>query len=87
MFFFRYKRLKEEENLQKRAEKQQNPYEMECEKRKELYDIAIVLEKSDFLNILYKYKMQKITLTKTKDLLSIKCGLSESDILLILENL
>lgn len=55
-------------------------------KQKEQEQVALVLEKSDFLNILYKYKMQKITLTKAKDLLFSKCKLSEPEIVLILKN-
>lgn len=54
-------------------------------KQKEQEQVALVLEKSDFLNILYKYKMQKITLTKAKDLLFSKCK-SEPEIVLILKH-
>ena len=46
-----------------------------------------VLGKSDFLNILYKYKKQQLTLTKTKDLLFSKCKLSESEVVLILKHI
>lgn len=84
-FFARGKRLDLEKHLREEAEKSQKLYEIEWKKQKELSNIALVLKESDFLNILHKYKMQTVNLTEAKDLLSTKCGLTDSDILLILK--
>ena len=53
---------------------------------KQLSDIILVLKKYNFLNILHKYKMQKITLKEAKNLLSANFGLKENDILSILNS-
>ena len=84
-FVLRQKRLNSEKNLREEAKRDQNLYEIGSEKRKEVYNIARILENSEFLNILTLYKMQKVNLTEAKDLLSTKFELSESDILLILK--
>lgn len=82
--FFRHNRLKKDE--EERQEHQQNIGERESLERKEYSEILIVLKKSNFLTILYNYKMQKITLREAKDLLSDNFGLSNSEILSILNN-
>ena len=84
-FVLRQDRLNSDKNLREEAKRNQNLYEIGSEKRKEVSNIARILENSEFLNILILYKMQKVNLTEAKDLLSTKFELPESDILLILK--
>ena len=67
-------------------ESQQYFDEKQRTEEKEFSDIIIVLKESNFLNILHKYKMQKLTLKETKNLLSANFGLKENEILSILNS-
>ena len=76
---FRYTRLKKD--AKEREERQQYFHEKQSMEEKQLSDIIIVLKKYNFLNILHKYKMQKITLKEPKNVLSAIFELSENKIL------
>ena len=71
-------------DTKQRKESQQYFDEKQRTEEKEFSDIIIVLKESNFLNILHKYKMQKITLKEVKILLSTNFGLKENQILSIL---
>jgi len=72
--YLRHNSLKKD--AKQREEGQEYLHEKQSMEEKELSDIIIVLKKSNFLNILHKYKMQKITLKEAKNLLSANFGLS-----------
>jgi len=82
--YLRYTRLKKD--AKQGEERQQYFHEKQSIEEKELSDIIIVLKKSNFLNILHKYKMQKITLKEAKNLLSANFGLKEHEVLSILNS-
>ncbi len=73
-------------DTKQRKERQQYFHEKQSIEEKEFSDIIIVLKKSNFLNILHKYKMQKITLKEAKNLLSANFGLKEHEVLSILNS-
>ena len=82
--FFRENRLKK--NEKQKEERQHFSAEKASLERKSFSDILFVLKNSNFLTILHNYKMQKINLREAKDLLSANFGLSDSEVLSILNN-